>query len=97
MTNTMAKKMQGLSQDWGLNKMSDTMIRMEEDFTNVDVLNADQLEVGDLIGIGGEIVKVLAIAPLHYGFNIAIENNFGEKDFVDVSEDDTFKLYIENF
>ena len=73
------------------------MIRMEEDFTNVDVLNADQLEVGDLIGIGGEIVKVLAIAPLHYGFNLAIENNFGEKDFVDVREDDTFKLYIENF
>ena len=93
----MVKKMQDLNQDWGLNKMSDTMIRMEEDFTNVDVLNADQLEVGDLIGIGGEIVKVLAIAPLHYGFNIAIENNFGEKDFVDVSEDDTFKLYIENF
>ncbi len=24
-------------------------------------------------------------------------NNFGEKDFVDVSEDDRFNLYIENF
>ncbi len=77
--------------------MSDTIIRMEEDFTHVDVLNADQLEIGDLIGIGGEIVKVIAIAPLHYGFNLAIENNFGEKDFVDVSEDDRFNLYIENF
>jgi hypothetical protein len=77
--------------------MSDTMISMESDFRMVDTLNADQLEIGDLIGIGEEIVKVLAIAPLHYGFNIEIENNFGEKDFVDVSEDDKFNLYIENF
>ena len=76
--------------------MSATMISME-DFTAVDILNADQLEVGDLIGIGDEVVKVLGIAPLHYGFNLAIENNFGEKDFVDVSEDDKFNLYIENF
>ena len=77
--------------------MSATMISMESDFRMVDTLNADQLEIGDLIGIGEEIVKVLAIAPLHYGFNLAIENNFGEKDFVDVSEDDKFNLYIENF
>ena len=73
------------------------MISMESDFRMVDVLNADQLEIGDLIGIGEEIVRVLAIAPLHYGFNIEIENNFGEKDFIDISEDDKFKLYIENF
>jgi hypothetical protein len=77
--------------------MSDTMISMESDFRMVDVLNADQLEIGDLIGIGEEIVRVLAIAPLHYGFNIEIENNFGEKDFIDISEDDRFELYIENF
>ena len=70
---------------------------MESDFRMVDTLNADQLEIGDLIGIGEEIVKVLAIAPLHYGFNIEIENNFGEKDFIDISEDDRFELYIENF
>jgi hypothetical protein len=62
------------------------------------LLNArDQFKIGDLIGIGGESVKVIGIAPLHYGFNLDIENNFGERDFVDVSEDDTFKLYIENF
>jgi len=73
------------------------MINMESDFRMVDILNADQLEIGDLIGIGDEVVKVLGIAPLHYGFNLAIENNFGEKDFVDVSEDDKFNLYIENF
>jgi hypothetical protein len=77
--------------------MSDTMISMEPDFRIVDVLNADQLEVGDLIGIEGEVVKVIAIAPLHYGFNIAIENNFGEQDFIDISEDEVFDLYLENF
>jgi hypothetical protein len=77
--------------------MSATMISMESDFRMVDTLNADQLEIGDLIGIGEEIVRVLAIAPLHYGFNIEIENNFGEKDFIDISEDDRFELYIENF
>lgn len=73
------------------------MIAMEPDFRIVDVLNADQLEVGDLIGVEGEVVKVLAIAPLHYGFNLAIENNFGEQDFIDISEDDIFDLYLENF
>ncbi len=77
--------------------MSDTMISMEPDFRIVDVLNADQLEVGDLIGIEGEVVKVIAIAPLHYGFNLAIENNFGEQDFIDISEDEVFDLYLENF
>ncbi len=73
------------------------MISMEPDFRIVDVLNADQLEVGDLIGIEGEVVKVIAIAPLHYGFNLAIENNFGEQDFIDISEDEVFDLYLENF
>jgi len=72
------------------------MIRMEEDFTMVDVLNADQLEVGDLIGIGNEIVKVLSISPLHYGYSLMIENNFSEKDVIEISEDDRFELFIEN-
>ena len=73
------------------------MIRMEEDFTMVDVLNADQLEVGDLIGISNEIVKVLSISPLHYGYSLMIENNFGEKDVIEISEDDRFELFLENF
>ena len=64
------------------------------DYRMVDVLNADQLEVGDLIGIAGEVVKVIGIAPLHYGFNIGVENEFGEKDFIDISEDDRFELFI---
>ena len=70
---------------------------MEEDYRFVDVLNADQLEVGDLIGIGNEVVKVLSISSLHYGYSLMIENNFGEKDVVEISEDDRFELFLENF
>lgn len=72
--------------------MSATLTSM--DYRLVDVLNADQLEVGDLIGISGEVVKIIGISPLHYGFNLGIENEFGEKDFIDISEDDRFELFI---
>ena len=77
--------------------MSDTIIDMEEDYRFVDVLNADQLEVGDLIGISNEVVKVLAISPLHYGYSLLVENNFGEKDVIEISEDERFELFLENF
>jgi hypothetical protein len=77
--------------------LSDTMILMEEDFRMVDVLNADQLEINDLIGIGGEIVKVLSITPIHYGYSLMIENNFNEKDIIEISEDERFELFLENF
>lgn len=70
---------------------------MEEDYRFVDVLNADQLEVGDLIGIATEVVKIISISPLHYGYSLMIENNFGEKDIVEISEDDRFELFLENF
>ena len=73
------------------------MINMESDFRMVDILNADQLEIGDLIGIGEDIVKIISISSLQNGFSIEVENNFGEKDLVDISEDDKFELFIENF
>lgn len=63
----------------------------------VDVLNADQLEVNDLIGIGSEIVKIISITPLHNGYSLMIENNFGEKDVIDISEDERLELFLENF
>ena len=73
------------------------MINMESDFRMVDILNADQLELGVLIGIGEDIVKIISISSLQNGFSIEVENNFGEKDLVDISEDDKFELFIENF
>jgi len=60
----------------------------------VDVLNSDQLEVDDLIDLNGEIVKVISLSPLRYGFALTYENEFGEKDIIDILDDDTFDLYI---
>ena len=72
--------------------MPDTIINM--DYRMVDVLNSDQLEVDDLIDLNGEIVKVISLSPLRYGFALTYENEFGEKDIVDILDDETFDLYI---
>jgi hypothetical protein len=72
--------------------MSDTMLTM--DYRLVDILNADQLEENDLIGIGDEVVRIISIAPLADGFSLEIENEFGEKDVVDVLDDEQFELFI---
>ncbi len=73
------------------------MIRMEENFRMVDVLNADQLEVGDLIGIGDEVVKIISIETTKLGFELTIENDFSEKDVVECEYNERFELFIENF
>ena len=70
------------------------MIRMEEDFRLVDILNADQLEVGDLIGLNDEVVRVIEIAPAKFGFVITYENEFGEKEIADITDDEQFELFI---
>ena len=67
---------------------------MTMDYRIVDTLNADQLEENDLIGLGDEVVRVIAIAPMRYGFAITVENEFGEKDIVDILDDEKFSLYI---
>ena len=72
--------------------MTDTIIAM--DYRLVDVLNADQLEVGDLIGLNEEVVKLIEIAPAKFGYVVTYENEFGEKDFIEVSDDEQFDLYI---
>lgn len=72
--------------------MADTIINM--DYRMVDVLNSDQLEVDDLIDLNGEIVKVISLSPLRFGFALTFENEFGEKDIIDILDDDTFDLYI---
>ncbi len=64
------------------------------DYRLVDVLNADQLEVGDLIGLQNEIVEILEIAPLKNGFVLTIKNDFDEKEIVEISDDEQFELFI---
>ena len=73
--------------------MSATLISM--DYRFVDILNADQLEVGDLIGLGiVGIVKIISIAPTKDGFSLVIENEFNEKEDVEILDDEKFELFI---
>jgi len=65
------------------------------DYRFVDVLNADQLEVGDLIGLGiVGIVKIISIAPTRDGFSLVIENEFDEKEDVEIFDNEKFELYL---
>ena len=64
------------------------------DYRLVDVLNSYQLEVNDLIGLGDEVVKINSIAPIKDGFSLEIENEFGEKDTIEIGDSEQFELFI---
>jgi len=72
--------------------MSATIIDM--DYRLVDTLNSDQLEPDDLIGLGEDIVKIISITSTKTGFELETENEFGEKETVDVLDDEQFELFI---
>ncbi len=73
--------------------MSATLTSM--DYRFVDILNADQLEVGDLIGLGiVGIVKIISITPTLNGFSLVILNEFDEKEDVEISDNEKFELFI---
>ena len=73
--------------------MSATLIAM--DYRFVDILNADQLEVGDLIGLGiVGIVEIISITPTRNGFLLVIENEFNEREDVEIVDDEKFELFI---
>lgn len=72
--------------------MSATMMSM--DYRMVDVLNSDQLEINDLIGFGDEVVKINSIESMKDGFSLEIENEFGEKDIIEIADDEQFELFI---
>jgi hypothetical protein len=74
-------------------KMTDTMLVMM-DYRLVDVLNADQLEVGDLIGLGDEVVELISISPIKDGFAAVVKNNFDEKEEIEIGDDEQFELFI---
>lgn len=64
------------------------------DYVRVDILNANQLEVDDLIGFGDEVVKIISIHEEDIGFTAEIENDFGERDIVEIGDDEKFELFI---
>lgn len=75
------------------NKMSATMISME--LVHADNLTPDQLMLGDLIKVGDDIVEVIFIESDSTGDNYSIqtENEFGEKEVIELSYTDTIFLY----
>ena len=74
--------------------MTDTITSM--DYRLVDTLNADQLEPNDLIGLGDDVVKIISISPIRFGFVITYENEFGEKDLAEILDEERFDLYLLN-
>jgi hypothetical protein len=72
--------------------MTDTITDM--DYRLIDTLNADQLEIDDLIGLGDEIVKIVFISSLPNGFLLTYENEYGEKDIAEILDEEVFDLYI---
>lgn len=72
--------------------MTATITRM--DYRFVDVLNSDQLEVGDLIGLGGEVVRIISIETTKDGFDLTIENEFSEKETIEILDDEQFELFV---
>lgn len=64
------------------------------DYIRVDILNASQLEVDDLIGLGDEVVKIISIHEEDIGFTAEIENEFGERDMIEIGDDEKFELFI---
>jgi hypothetical protein len=72
--------------------MADTMLAM--DYRLVDVLNSDQLEAGDLIGLSDEIVEIIDIETTKSGFVLTILNEYGEKDIVEINDGEQFELFV---
>jgi hypothetical protein len=64
------------------------------DYRLVDVLYSNQLEVNDLIGLGDEVVKILSIESTKEGFTLLVENDFAEKEVVEIFDDEQFELFI---
>ena len=64
------------------------------DYRLVDTLNADQLEPGDLIGIAEGVVKIISITSIKYGFALIFEDEYGEKDVLEIFDHEKFELYV---
>jgi hypothetical protein len=64
------------------------------DYYKVDVLTAGQLMVDDFILVDGEVVSIIDIISLADGYSLEIENDFGEREVIQVDEYDQFDLMM---
>jgi len=81
--------------------MRNKMITLEKDDTipimdyyKVDVLTAGQLMVDDFILVDGDVVSIIDIVSLPDGYSLEIENDFGEREVIQVDEYDQFDLMM---
>jgi hypothetical protein len=74
--------------------MSDTIKTME--LIHADNLQPDQVMLGDLIKVNDDIVEVIFIQSDSTGdiYTLQIENEFGEKEFVEYAYTDLIPLYV---
>jgi hypothetical protein len=74
--------------------MSDTINTME--LLHADNLQPDQVMLGDLIKVNDDIVEVIFIQNDSTGdiYTLQIENEFGEKEFVEYAYTDLIPLYV---
>jgi hypothetical protein len=74
--------------------MSDTIKTME--LLHADNLQPDQVMLGDLIKVNDDIVEVIFIQNDSTGdiYTLQIENEFGEKEFVEYAYTDLIPLYV---
>jgi hypothetical protein len=64
------------------------------DYVKVDILNAGQLEVDDLILIDDEVVSIVEIVSLADGYTLEVINDFGEREVIQVEEYQQFDLMM---
>jgi hypothetical protein len=64
------------------------------EYIKVDILNANQLMVDDLIRVGDEVVSIANIESLPDGYVLEIVNDFGERETIQVGEYDKFDLMM---
>ena len=76
------------------NKISDTMKTME--LIHADNLEPNQIMLGDLIKVNDDIVEVVFIESDSTGdnYDIQIQNEFGEKEFIQYAYTDLIPFYV---
>jgi hypothetical protein len=74
--------------------MNATMETME--LIHADNLTPDQVMLGDLIKVNDDIVEVIFIESDSTGdnYDIQIQNEFGEKEFIQYAYTDLIPLYV---
>jgi len=64
------------------------------DYRFAGTLEAYQLEPEDLIGIAGGVGKIISKTAIKNGYALIYEDEYGEKDVLEIFDDEIFDLYV---